>query len=428
MGTSSIGRIISIDTYKIIAELCLIEMEHKEVLKMKQINTGIKNLRALIVPMAAMAETSGPSSRCRLLAEGFRNVGIKTAVCMAKDPNYKEISDIPNYYLDVPMPFGLPEFIASRTFPVAQKLGIVSKKAVNSFDQVLYFTGNLDYRYLTKSVASIRKAIREYKPDFIYSEFNISAIIAAKKENLPLYATVSYPTQHEFSHKTSLAKGLNKLLSDLHLPKVDSALKLFDWPEQKFCPSIRELESIEKPDVYYCGSFKSVKKMDFNRDKIVVYMGNGTVSASKMLKVICKAFSNSSYEVFIASSYLKEKTNDNIHIAHRWDFNTLLDESVLFINHGGQNSIVDGLLHGVPQIVVPGKVFERKFNAKCITDTQSGVTVEYKDFDEEHIRAAANTVINSAIMVKNAEQLGRKLSECGGINVIINRIFCCLSP
>lgn len=163
MGTSSIGRIISIDTYKIIAELCLIEMEHKEVLKMKQINTGIKNLRALIVPMAAMAETSGPSSRCRLLAEGFRNVGIKTAVCMAKDPNYKEISDIPNYYLDVPMPFGLPEFIASRTFPVAQKLGIVSKKAVNSFDQVLYFTGNLDYRYLTKSVASIRKAIREYK-------------------------------------------------------------------------------------------------------------------------------------------------------------------------------------------------------------------------------------------------------------------------
>ena len=38
MGTSSIGRIISIDTYKIIAELCLIEMEHKEVLKMKQIN------------------------------------------------------------------------------------------------------------------------------------------------------------------------------------------------------------------------------------------------------------------------------------------------------------------------------------------------------------------------------------------------------
>ena len=182
MGTSSIGRIISIDTYKIIAELCLIEMEHKEVLKMKQINTGIKNLRALIVPMAAMAETSGPSSRCRLLAEGFRNVGIKTAVCMAKDPNYKEISDIPNYYLDVPMPFGLPEFIASRTFPVAQKLGIVSKKAVNSFDQVLYFTGNLDYRYLTKSVASIRKAIREYKPDFIYSEFNISAIIAAKKE------------------------------------------------------------------------------------------------------------------------------------------------------------------------------------------------------------------------------------------------------
>ena len=39
MGTSSIGRIISIDTYKIIAELCLIEMEHKEVYQSRKVDT-----------------------------------------------------------------------------------------------------------------------------------------------------------------------------------------------------------------------------------------------------------------------------------------------------------------------------------------------------------------------------------------------------
>ena len=31
-------------------------------------------------------------------------------------------------------------------------------------------------------------------------------------------------------------------------------------------------------------------------------------------------------------------------------------------------------------------------------------------------------------VVRLFDVLGRKLSECGGINVIINRIFCCLSP
>ncbi len=33
-------------------------------------------MKVLLVPMAAMAETSGPSRRCRLLAEGFKDAGI----------------------------------------------------------------------------------------------------------------------------------------------------------------------------------------------------------------------------------------------------------------------------------------------------------------------------------------------------------------
>ena len=48
-------------------------------------------MKILLVPMAAMAETSGPSSRCRMLAEGFRDAGIETATCMAQDVNYKAI-------------------------------------------------------------------------------------------------------------------------------------------------------------------------------------------------------------------------------------------------------------------------------------------------------------------------------------------------
>ena len=48
-------------------------------------------MRILIVPMAAMAETSGPTGRCKLLAEGFKDAGIEAATCMAKDMNYKPI-------------------------------------------------------------------------------------------------------------------------------------------------------------------------------------------------------------------------------------------------------------------------------------------------------------------------------------------------
>ena len=111
---------------------------------------GDDYMKILLAPMAALAETAGPASRVRLLAEGFREAGIEVATCAAEDVNFREIEGVRNFFLDVPMPMGLPKVIATRTFPVAQKLGITARKTVTSFDQVLRFTGNLDYKYLRK--------------------------------------------------------------------------------------------------------------------------------------------------------------------------------------------------------------------------------------------------------------------------------------
>ena len=382
-------------------------------------------MKILIVPMAAMAETSGPSSRCRLLAEGFCRAGFDVATCMAKDVNYKLINGIPNYYLEVPMPLGLPKAIAVRAFAVAQKTGIVSRKTVKSFDQVLQLTGNLEYSYLKKSVASLRAAIQEYDPDIIYSEFNISAIIAAKKEGIKLYTTVSYPTQYGYSHQKGLAKGINRLLEELKLPEVPSPLCLFDWADKSFCMSINELEPINKQQVFYCGSLKKCKEKNESfrkKDVIVIYMGSGTVSAKETLKVAGEAYKNSNFEVYIASAYLKEGDYGNVHVAPRWDFDKLLSEAVLYINHGGQNSIVDGLINGVPQIIVPGKVFERKYNAQCIAHINAGVVLNKREFNAERIRSLTDTIQNRSDLYENAVSYGRKLIEARGIDVILDEV------
>jgi UDP:flavonoid glycosyltransferase YjiC (YdhE family) len=378
-------------------------------------------MKIMIVPMAAMAETHGPVSRCQVLAYGFKEAGFDVATCMAKDMNYREMDEIPNYYLDIPMPLGSPKAIATKVFSLAQKLRLSSKKAVRSFDEVLFLTGNLDYQYLKKSVASIRKAIHEFKPDKVYSEFNISAIIAAKKEGLPLYITVSFPTQFAFAHNLKLARGLNRLLNELALPVVEAPVKLFDWADKCFCMSIIELEPIEKTNVVYCGSLNSVTETPTpdKRDKILVYMGNGTVSAKRMLRVISDAFATSPYEVYIASAYLNKTDIANIHVASRWDFEQLLDEAVLFINHGGQNSIASGLIHGVPQIIIPGKIFERQFNAKCISENKAGVVMAYQNFKADYLGEVAERIIDSREFSENAAALGKKLFEAGGMNTLV---------
>ena len=78
-------------------------------------------MKILIVPMAAMAETFGPSSRCRILAEEFAKAGLEVATCRAEDVNYKPIEGIKNFFLEIPMPMGLPAPIAKKNVPYCPK-------------------------------------------------------------------------------------------------------------------------------------------------------------------------------------------------------------------------------------------------------------------------------------------------------------------
>lgn len=64
----------------------------------------------------------------------------------------------------------------------------------------------------------------------------------------------------------------------------------------------------------------------------------------------------------------------------------------MFINHVGQNSVVQGLQYGVPQLIVPGKVFERKCNAKSVSDKGAAIVISEKEFTASEIRTKANLI------------------------------------
>lgn len=272
-------------------------------------------MRVLIVSMAAMAETAGSFSRMVLLANALKEANIDTAVCLAKDVNYRPIDGVKSYFLSTPMPLGLPKMMAKHTFPIAQKIGITSRKSVNSFDDVLHLTGNTDYRYL------------------------------------------------------KISPGISK-----------------------------------------------------NKNKILVYMGNGTISQKKMVKEIFAAFKNSGFSVYIAGRGLKRQHFDNIQTAPYFYFQKLLSQSALYINHGGQNSVIDGLINGVPQLICAGKVFERKYNAGSIVKIGAGLEIPYKEFTGCNIKAVADKIISQGEYQKNAMKTDKVLLSLGGAGNIIKSL------
>lgn len=380
-------------------------------------------MKVLVVPMSAMAETAGSFSRTVLLVNALKEAKIDTAVCLAHDVNYKPINGVKSYFLSIPMPLGLPKMIATHTFPIAQKLGITNRKSVNSFDDVLHLTGNTDYKYLKQSVSDIRNAIRDFDPDVIYSEFNISAIIAGKIEKKKIFITASIPTQYEYANTPRYVIGLNKLLKEYGVSSVKSCLELFSWADKKFVPSCYELEPFQDKNVVFCGTWKQISPVNSeNKNKILVYMGNGTISQKKMVSEISSAFKNSRYSVYIAGKGLERQRFNNIQTAPYFDFQKLLPQSVLYINHGGQNSVIDGLIYDVPQLICAGKVFERKYNAGSIVKIGAGLEIPYKEFVGRNIKAVGEKLISEEKYRENALKTGKVLLSLGGTENIINSL------
>ncbi|RRJ64022.1 UDP-glucoronosyl and UDP-glucosyl transferase [Paenibacillus oralis] len=374
-------------------------------------------MKVLISPMSAMVETKGPFSRTAVLANEFMERGHEVALCAPEDNNYYSINKVQNYYAPVPSPLGMPVFIGRGMFKLFQSVGFQPKKKANSFEDILHFIGAIDRRYFRKDVSSIRKAIQAFKPDVMYSEFRISAIVAARLEKVKIATGFSYPVQKNFACNPEYSKGVNQYLQENGLDKVESVLEIFDWADFKIIPSSYELEPMDGEDVVFVGPLSAPRGTNATiaKNKIIAYMGNGVISPRQVINALTKAFAGSDYEVYIASEQVKPFKTNNIVVGKKFDFSKLMPEASAYINHGGQNSIMTGLMYGVPQIVCPGGVFERRYNASSVAKLNAGVFLEANDFNSETLKRIVHDFKENPAYANNAKQAGEKLLSLGGV-------------
>ena len=72
--------------------------------------------------------------------------------------------------------------------------------------------------------------------------------------------------------------------------------------------------------------------------------------------------------------------------------------------------------------MIPGKVFERKYNADSIEKNNAGAILSSEEFTSDSVRRTAERVIGSEVMMENARKLGDKLVSAGGIETILQEI------
>ncbi len=381
-------------------------------------------MRVLVTPLMAMAESAGPATRARALASAMASIGWETTLCVPGGFTGMVPTGVSAQPILTPSPLGMPRIIGRKMFPLAQRLGLNRKVPITCFDDVLKLTGNTNRRYLTRAVEQLRKIIQNGRFDAVYSEFNIASIIAAKAEGVPIFGSTSFPTQPSFASNPSSSAGLNCVLRSLSMDPVRSPEDILLMPSVRFVPSCPELEPFpaESP-VIFTGPFIDLpaSTLDTPKDAVVAYFGNGAITPRRGFAVLAEALRGSGLDLYVAG--LPERHAAHLHTAPRFDFSELLPRAAIFVNHGGQNSMMDGIAYGSPQLICPGKVFERRFNAKAAERCGIGLSLEQNCFNVPTVRRALKQLLEDAAEYRaSAASLRSRLFELGGTNRVIDSI------
>ncbi len=372
--------------------------------------------------MLARSQMGGPWSRAQQIARAFLSRGHEVTLGWGDDGNCVD-PIAPTLEIPVPSPLGLPEAIARHTFPLASRLGLMGRKPVHSFEEVLWLTGSLDHRYSCAAVEKLRDFIRTWRPDVVYSEFNLAAVIAARAEGIPCVGSGSQPTIAAYASNPRKSAGIRRLLREMGMPAPASSLSVLEGMKRRFIPSCPTLEPRAGERAIYCGFLDEPPALTATRrDCAVVYLGSGSVPAGVAMRAGRELAEVLSCDVYVAGvpEAVYAAVGREVHCAPRLNFAELLPRARVMVHHGGQNSMMDALAYEVPQVVVPGRVFERQFNAEAIERTRCGLSVRAPK--PALIAEAARRLVDESALTSGIRGVRDELSALGGTKRIVREV------
>ena len=191
----------------------------------------------------------------------------------------------------------------------------------------------------------------------------------------------------------------------------------------KIIPSIPELDGTDpdRPDICYVGALlgdiKPTGQADFQPSAgqryIFVYVGTGSIPQSTLREVLPRLLpQDGSLKAIVGGVNLpKPETLGGVEFHPFVSAQALLPHCDWSICHGGQNTIIQSLMHGVPVLVFPGPIFERRFNARKVQEAGAGRWGEVTDFNVAWLQQSLAMRDECAA---SAQRLGKKIEALGG--------------
>jgi UDP:flavonoid glycosyltransferase YjiC (YdhE family) len=118
----------------------------------------------------------------------------------------------------------------------------------------------------------------------------------------------------------------------------------------------------------------------------------------------------------VMSPFVDKPYSDGaVHFAPAFDVSYILPHCVYYFSHGGINAVMESLGHGVPLIMVPGAIHERRHNAREVTAVDCGILIEVEDFTVPQLSSLLLDQTQELALRGNARRMQELIEETGGM-------------
>jgi UDP:flavonoid glycosyltransferase YjiC (YdhE family) len=391
----------------------------------------------LLIPLFSPATgTWGGLTRALALAEAALARGHAVAFC-ASGPMAAQVARRGHRVFATPAPglFGLPAALARPLVRFSQHVSIPGPagRPVGNIWLVLAATGFARAGYLRRLVAAELDAVRGFSADVLFTDLDPGAPLVARLTGLPLatnYAWIGTIGTGTFGWKLIRRAAATVLRAHGHVPLTPEEL-CFAPSVLKIIPSIPELEDTapDRSDVRFVGPLLGLRASaapeqflpEPGRRYVFAYLGTGSLSIRALRAVLPRVFpADGAWRCVVAAqAFRRVERVAGVEFRPYVDAESILPCCDWTICHGGQNTIMQSLQHGVPLILFPGSVFERRYNAEKVQAAGAGVLRERAQFTPDALREALS---GRPAAAASAVRLQAQIRTCGGAAAAVDAI------
>jgi UDP:flavonoid glycosyltransferase YjiC (YdhE family) len=391
----------------------------------------------LLIPLfSPPTGTWGGLTRSVAVAEATMAAGHEVAFCAAgylekalRKHGYRVYSTPPTTMFGLPRP--ISRFIERRSQHASPP--VKPGTSVGNIWLVLLATGLASARHTRRLVEAESEAIRDFQADKLFTDLDPGAYLASAITGLPLAATYAHIATHGSGTLPwqLVRRTIALVLRSYGKASMTPDELCFNRSVLKIIPSIPELDDTDpdRTDVCYVGQLlgpiHATQTPGFALEQgkryVFVYTGTGSVSLGVVQKVLPQVFPRSSKLGCVVGGQSIEKPfrTGAVEFHPYVPADELLPQCDWTICHGGQNTIIQSLMHDVSLLIFPGAIFERRYNAHKVEQARAGRMGEVNQFTAEWLRASLE---RQAECATGAAVLGERIRSYGGAAAAVEAI------